>query len=107
MSVEIGSGPLATGELWRVFGTRGSPDPSRKSRIFNNLEYTIQPNGRYLPRRPIVSARLGGQDAIVVLVERAAAMIATRPTNAFSLADERIEAQNRCRSLNHVPGETP
>src|SRR5258707_5830956 len=37
--------------------------------------------------------RLGGQDAIVVLVERAAAMIATRPTNAFSLADERIEAQ--------------
>jgi hypothetical protein len=38
-----------------AFSLRGeTPDPGRKSRIFNNLKYTIHPNSRYLPRRPIL-----------------------------------------------------
>src|ERR1700680_1708968 len=50
--------------------------------------------------------RRGGQRAIVVLVERAGAMIATRPNKAFSQPTSEFRRKTGARSLKHVPGET-
>src|SRR5882724_1867934 len=86
--------PFATGRIVARFRCEGKSDHAWKSRIFNNLEYA----GRFFGR-----AR-ASRRAIVVLVERGGAMIATRPTTAF-LPFERIGPKTGSRSPSNVPGD--
>src|ERR1700754_4590983 len=64
------------------FGCEGKPDHAWKSRTFNNLGCTFLTGLPAISFLPMPTGPLrpssGGPDAIVVLVERGGAMIATR-----------------------------
>src|ERR1700737_1103850 len=83
------------------FDCEGKPDDAWKSRIFNNLGCTRVAGSARIPgsRRAesIIGARHRQPRAIVVLVERGGAMIATRPDKGIFAPHERIP---------HAPGET-
>ncbi len=85
------------------FGREGKPDHAWKSRIFNNLACArvAGPACILAPCRtePGVGACHAPPRAIVVLVERGGAMIATRPDKGIFAPHERFQTQVRPRTL--------
>src|ERR1700716_720816 len=79
--------PVYRGRIIARFGHEGKPDRAWKSRIFNNLGGTFWSGAPAISRFPVpagpLARRFREPRAIVVLVDRGGAMIATRPTKAF------------------------
>src|ERR1700681_4447491 len=86
--------PVYRGRIIARFGREGKPDRAWKSRIFNNLGCTFwtgAPAFRIPAPAGLLARRFRGPRAIVVLVDRGGAMIATRPDNGISTPHERIQ----------------
>src|SRR6202048_4528099 len=90
-----GSCAVYRGRIIARFGREGKPDRAWKSRIFNNLGCTFWTGAPAISVSPVpagpLARRFREPRAIVVLVDRGGAMIATRPDKGISTPHERIE----------------
>src|SRR5258708_2182301 len=108
MPVEIGqSGTLArfaTPQIVGVLAAGGNPIDARKWRIFNNLECSFgAANGDFHTGRS-GGPKTSAPHAAVVLVDRGAAVIATRPITAFLTPRANPGASQVVARLN-APGD--